>query len=255
MPGAGARHAGALRRAQARLARNRDRSPRATRRGEYLLRRLVSCRRCGPGRARQQQRPRRVLPCLPRTGDRRRHHAAAQAHSVATRRPRCRGLGRCARCSPTRRSRRGGAPRSPGGSATRPAGARQHELRQRRATLERQRQRLIDAYAAGRSPWRGCRRACGRWKRASRHGTGRAAARASEEHEPRSPAGPQLEAFRATIARAGPGSFARRRELVELLDRPRPRRPGRGGNRHLIPFGGAAHRKVALQSGHQNRGL
>src|SRR5215213_3987378 len=33
-------------RAQARLARNRDRSPRNTR-GEYLLRRLVSCARCG----------------------------------------------------------------------------------------------------------------------------------------------------------------------------------------------------------------
>ena len=70
---------------------------------------------------------------------------------------------------------------------------------------------------------------------------------ASEEHRAQVAAvAAQLEAFRATIAASlDRASFARRRELVD---------PPEVEIRYIIPFGGTAQRKVALQLRHQAPG-
>jgi len=62
----------------------------------------------------------------------------------------------------------------------------------------------------------------------------------------------QVEDFRATIAHGlDQASFARRRALVESpIDRVLVA-PPEVEIRYIIPFGGAAHRKVVLQSGHR----
>lgn len=99
--------------------------------------------------------------------------------------------------------------------------ARGHDLRQRRATLERQRQRLIDAHAVGAVTLAELQARVqaldARLRDVVKEEEQQLAAR--EEHRAQvAPLAAQLETFRATIA-AGldHASFARRRELVELL--------------------------------------
>jgi len=135
--------------AQERLARNQRWSPRSTR-GEYLLRRLVSCRRCG------------AAECVSNNG----RYAYYRCTTPGT----ADGAGKATRCQPhaiptvdldaavwadvrqvltdpailteaVQRARDGWL--DEGARA-----ARQHDLRTRVGTIERQRQRLIDAYAA-----------------------------------------------------------------------------------------------------------
>ncbi len=127
---------------------------------------------------------------------------------------------------------------------------RGHDLRQRRATLERQRQRLIDAYAVG---------AVTLEELQARVQTLEARLRDVEQEEQQLAASEeqraqvaalaaQLDAFRATIA-AGLDSapFARRRELVELLIDRVLVDPPEVEIRYIVPFGGAVQRKVALR--------
>jgi site-specific DNA recombinase len=131
--------------------------------------------------------------------------------------------------------------------------ARQRDLRRRRATLDRQRQRLIDASTAEAITLEELQ-ARGRALDA------RLADLAREEQQLAASAEQQalvaalatrVETFRASVAQGlDQASFARRRELAELLiDRVRVD-PPEVEIRYVIPFGGAAHRKVALQSGH-----
>ena len=62
----------------------------------------------------------------------------------------------------------------------------------------------------------------------------------------------QLEAFRAAVAQGlDQASFARRRELVELLIDRVLVDPPEVEIRYVIPFGGVAHRKVGLRLCHR----
>jgi site-specific DNA recombinase len=132
--------------------------------------------------------------------------------------------------------------------------ARGHDLRQRRATLERQRQRLIDAYAVGAVTLEELQaRVQALDARLRDVVQEEQQLAASEEHRAQVAAlAAQLDAFRATIA-AGldRASFARRRELVELLIDRVLVDPPEVEIRYLIPFGGAVQRKVALRLRHQ----
>jgi site-specific DNA recombinase len=140
-------------RAQERLARNRDRSPRNTR-AEYLLRRLVSCRRCGlahriwtngrtafytcPGTAADSTRGRPTVCRAPRIATRRLDEAVWGDV--------CRLLTDPAVLSESlRRARQGWL----GDGA---ASGRWQALQRREAELRRQLERLVDAYAAGALP-------------------------------------------------------------------------------------------------------
>ncbi len=131
--------------------------------------------------------------------------------------------------------------------------ARQHDLRQRRAALERQCQRLIDAYAAEAVTLEELqtrvRALEGRLIDLIRDE--QQLATSAEQQAQVAVLATQVEAFRATIAHGlDQASFARRRELVELLIDRVLVAPPEVEIRYIIPFGGAAHRKVVLQSGH-----
>jgi len=132
--------------------------------------------------------------------------------------------------------------------------ARGHDLRRRRATLERQRQRLIDAYAVGAVTLEELQaRVQALDARLRDVVQEEQQLAASEEHRAQVAAlAARLEAFRATIA-AGldHASFARRRELVALLIDRVLVDPPTVEIRYLIPFGGAVQRKVALRLRHQ----
>jgi len=131
--------------------------------------------------------------------------------------------------------------------------ARQHDLRRQRATLDRQRQRLIDAYAAGAVTLEElqARVRALETRLADLVREEQQLAVSAEQQAQVAVLATQVEAFRATIAQGlDQASFARRRELVELLiDRVLVDPPG-VEIRYIIPFGGIAHRKVALQSSH-----
>jgi hypothetical protein len=133
--------------------------------------------------------------------------------------------------------------------------ARQHDLRQRRATLARQRQRRIDAYAAEAVTLE-------ELQTRVRALEGRLTDLTRGEHQFATSAeqqaqivvlAAQVEDFRATIAHGlDQASVARRRELVELPIARVLVAPPEVAIRYILPFGGAAHRKVVLQSGHQD---
>ena len=238
--------------AQERLGRNRAWSPRNTQ-GEYLLRRVVSCRRCGHAECVSNNGRYAYYRCLPRAGDA--HQARCQKQSVPT------GALDAVVWADLRQVLSDpvvlaeAVRRAQAGWLNDDArAARQHDLRQRRATLERQRQRLIDAYAAeavtldelqARVQALEGRLTDLTWDEqqlaTSVEQQGQVAALAT-----------QMETFRATIAqRLDEASFARRRELVELLIDRVLVAPPDVEIRYIIPFGGTAHRKVVLQSGHR----
>ena len=122
---------------------------------------------------------------------------------------------------------------------------RQHDLRQRRTTLQRQRQRRIDAYAAEAVTLE-------ELQTRVRALEGRLTDLTRDEHQFATSAEQQaqvavlathVETFRATIAHGlDQASFARRRELVEVLIDRVLVAPPEVAIRYLIPFGGAAHR-------------
>jgi len=241
--------------AQERLERNRAWSPRNTQ-GEYLLRRLVSCRRCGRDECVSNNGRYAYYRCLPRAGDGAdEHHARCQEQSVPTAALDAvvwADLGQvlsdpAVLAEAVRRAQAGWLN---GDART----ARQHDLRQRRSTLERQRQRLIDAYAAEAITLEELRTRVqaleGRLTDLTRDE--QQLATSAEQQAQVAVLATQVEAFRATIAHGlDQASFARRRELVELLIDRVLVAPPEVEIRSIIPFGGAAHRKVVLQSGHR----
>ena len=240
--------------AQERLGRNRAWSPRNTQ-GEYLLRRLVSCRRCGRAECVSNNGRYAYYRCLPRAGGRAdEHQARCQEQSVPTGAldavvwaDLCQVLSDPAVLDEAVRRAQAGWLNADARTA------RQHDLRQRRATLERQRQRLIDAYAAEAVTLE-------ELQTRVRALEGRLTDLTRDEHQFATSAeqqaqvvvlAAQVEDFRATIAQGlDQASFARRRELVELLIDRVLVAPPEVEIRYIIPFGGAAHRKVVLQSGH-----
>ncbi len=241
--------------AQERLARNRAWSPRNTQ-GEYLLRRLVSCRRCGRAACVSNNGRYAYYRCLPRAGDGAdEHQARCQEQSVPT------GALDAAVWADLRQVLNDPAVlaeavrRAQAGWLNDDARtARQHDLRQRRATLERQRQRLIDAYAAEAVTLEELqtrvRALEGRLTDLTRDE--QQLATSAEQQAQIGVLVTQVEAFRATIAQGlDQASFARRRELVELLIDRVLVAPPEVEIRYIVPFGGAAHRKVVLQSGHR----
>ena len=131
--------------------------------------------------------------------------------------------------------------------------ARQRDLRRRRATLDRQRQRLIDAYTAEAMTLEELQ-VRGRALDARLADLAREEQQlaASAEQQARVAAlATRVEAFRASVAQGlDQASFARRRELAALLIDRVLVDPPEVEIRYVIPFGGAAHRKVVLQSGH-----
>jgi len=241
--------------AQERLERNRAWSPRNTH-GEYLLRRLVSCRRCGRAECVSNNGRYAYYRCLPRAGDGAdEHQARCQEQSVPT------GALDAVVWADLRQVLSDPAVL---GEAVRRARAgwlnddartaRQQDLRQRRATLERQRQRLIDAYAAEAVTLEELqvrvRALEGRLTDLARDE--QQLATSAKQQAMVAALATQVEAFRATIAHGlDQASFARRRELVELLIDRVLVAPPEVEIRYIIPFGGTAHREVVLQSGHQ----
>ena len=131
--------------------------------------------------------------------------------------------------------------------------ARQHDLRQRRTALDRQRQRLIDAYAAETITLAELRTRVQALdaRLADLAHEERQLAASTEQQAQIALVASRLEAFRASIAQGlDQASFTRRRELVELLVERVLVDPPEVEIRYVIPFGGAAYRKVALQSRH-----
>ncbi len=241
--------------AQERLERNRAWSPRNTQ-GEYLLRCLVSCRRCGRAECVSNNGRYAYYRCLPRAGDGAdEHHARCQEQSVPTAAldaavwaDRCQVLSDPAVLAEAVRRAQAGWRNDDARTA------RRHDLRQRRTTLERQRQRLIDAYAAEAVTLEELqtrvRALAGRLTDLTRDE--HQFATSAEQQAQVAVLATQVEDFRATIAKGlDQASFARRRELVELLIDRVLVAPPEVEIRYIIPFGGAAHRKVVLQSGHQ----
>ncbi len=245
-------HAGSIAAAQERLGRSRAWSPRNTQ-GEYLPRRLVSCRRCGRAECVSNNGRSAHYRCLPRAGDAADgHHARCQKQSVptGTRDAVVWADRRQVRSDPAvldEAVRRAQAGRRSDDART----ARRHDLRRQRATLDRQRQRFIDAYAAGAVTLEELQtrvRAL-ETRLADLGREGQQLAASAEQQGQVAVLANQAETFRATIAhRLDQASFARRRELVELLIDRVLVDPPTVGIRYIIPFGGVAHRKVVLQS-------
>ncbi len=213
--------------AQACLARKQAWSRRNAHQDE-LLRRLVGCRQCGLAQPSINNGRRAVYRCPTQdTAVNRRRPTPCPTPAIPAARDAAVGADLCrVRTAPAildeavRRAQAGW--RNDDARA-----ARGHDLRRRRATLERQRQRCIDAYAVG---------AVTREELQARV----QALDASEEHRAQVAAlAAQLEAFRATIA-AGldHASFARRRELVELLIDRVLVDPPEVAIRYLLSFGG-----------------
>lgn len=240
--------------AQERLGRNRAWSLRNTQ-GEYLLRRLVSCRRCGRAECVSNNGRYAYYRCLPRAGG----HAAdtparCQEQSLPTAAldavvwaDLCRVLSDPAVLDEAVRRAQAGWLSDDARTA------RQHDLRRQRATLDRQRQRLIDAYAAGAVTLEElqARVRALETRLADLVREEQQLAVSAEQQAQVAVLATQVEAFRATIAQGlDEASFARRRELVELLIDRVLVDPPAVEIRYIIPFGGIAHRKVALQSSH-----
>ena len=241
--------------AQARLARNPAWSRRNARQ-DYLLRRLVSCRRCGMAQPIINNGRRAVYRCPTQdTAVNRRRPTPcptpaipAAARDAAVWADLCQVLSDLAILDEAMRRAQAGWLNDD------VRAARGHDLRRRRATLERQRQRLIDAYAVGAVTLEELQARVqaldARLRDVAQEAQQLAA---SEEHRAQVAAlAAQLEAFRATIA-AGldHASFARRRELVELLIDRVLVDPPEVEIRYLTPFGGSVQRKVALRLRHQ----
>ena len=236
--------------AQERLARNRAWSPRNTQ-GEYLLRRLVSCRRCGRAECVSNNGRYAYYRCAPRAGE---GHARCQERSVPTGAldavvwaDLCQVLTDPAVLEEAVRRAQAGWLNDDARAA------RHHDLRQRHATLDRQRQRLIDAYAAETITLAELRTRVQALdaRLADLAHEERQLAASTEQQAQIALVASRLEAFRASIAQGlDQASFTRRRELVELLIERVLVDPPEVEIRFVIPFGGAAHRKVALQSRH-----
>ncbi|MDP9375671.1 MAG: recombinase family protein [Chloroflexota bacterium] len=240
--------------AQERLARNRDRAPRNTR-GAYLLRRLVSCRRCGlahriwtngrsafyacPGTAADSTRG-RPEPC--------------RASLIATHRldeavwgDVCRLLTDPAVLGESlRRAREGWLGEGAGGG-------RWQALQRREAELRRQIERLVDAYAAGALPLDElqARRARLEARLAEVRREADALTVAAQRDERLEAIAAQLDAFRAALAHGlEAADFARRREIVELLiDRVVVDAPA-VEIRYILPLSGAALPEGELRAHH-----
>jgi site-specific DNA recombinase len=208
-------------RTQERLRCNRDRSPRNTR-GEYLLRRLVSCQRCGLAYRIWTNGRSAFYACPGTPGDALRGHPeACRAPRIATHRldaavweDLCQVL-----TDPTilaeslRRAQQGWLGDGP------EAGRRQ-ALQRREAEMHRQIERLVDAYAAGalRLEELQARRTRLDARLAELRREAEVLAAASQHDERVEALAQQLETFRAALAHSlATASFARRRELVELL--------------------------------------
>jgi len=132
--------------------------------------------------------------------------------------------------------------------------ARQHDLRTRVGTLERQRQRLIDTYATEAVTLEELRpRVQALEARLADLAHEEQQLVASVDHAAQIAAvATQLDTFRAAVAQGlDHASFARRRELVELLVDRVLVEPSEVEIRYVIPFGGVAHRKVGLRLRHQ----
>ena len=240
--------------AQDRLARNRAWAPRNTR-GDYLLRRLVSCGRCGRAESVGNNGRYAYYRCAPRAGDPANGHATrCQGQSLPTATldaavwaDLCQVLTDPAiLAEAVRRAQAGWL--SDGAHA-----ARRQDLHRRRATLDRQRQRLVDAYTAEAITLEELQ-ARARLLDARLADLGREEQQLTASVAQQAQAAvlaTRVEAFRASIAEGlATASFARRRELAELLIDRVLVDGDQVEIRYIIPFGGVTERKVALQSGH-----
>ena len=244
--------------AQERLARNQAWSRRNARH-DYLVRRLVSCRRCGLAQPVINNGRRAVYRCATQDTPVNRRRPApcptppipAAVLDAAVWADLCQLLTDPAILDEAvRRAQAGWL--SDGARA-----ARQHDLRQRRATLERQRQRLIDAYAVGAVTLEELQARVqaldARLRDVEREE--QQLVTSVEHHAQVAALAAQVEAFRATIAEGlESASFTRRRELVELLIDRVLVDPPEVEIRYVIPFGGTAQRKVALRLPHLDVG-
>jgi site-specific DNA recombinase len=241
--------------AQARLARNQAWSPRKTK-GEYLLRRLVSCRRCGLAHRVQNKRGYVYYQCSGKDTKvmRGRPNGCAARNIRVERLDAAVWADLCALLrdpavldEALRRTQAGWL--DEGAVATRRQG-----LRQRGQQLARQIQRLIDAYAAEAITLEELqtRRAAleQRLDAVRREEQGLAAAVAQQGRIGDIVA--QVEAFRAAVADGlERATFAQRRELVELLvervvvDAPEVE------IRYILPLTGLAQRNGVLRPHHR----
>ena len=241
-------------RAQARLARNREWAPRNTR-GDYLLRRLVSCGRCDLAHRIGTNGRSAFYACPGKAGDSTRgQRGVCHTSLIATGRldeavwaDVCRLLrDPTVLAESVRRARQGWL--HEGAQA-----GRWQALQRREAELQRQVERLVDAYAAGALSLEELLTRRGRLDaRLAAVGREAAALAATADHHQRLDAvATQLEAFRATLARGlETADFARRREIVELLiervvvDAPQVE------IRYALPLGGTAVRQGGLRAHH-----
>jgi site-specific DNA recombinase len=240
---------------QERLARNQQWARRRTE-GEYLLRRLVSCRRCGLAH-RVTNKGRYIY-----------YHCAGQDTLIARGRPEA-----ChSRCVPTTRldaivwedlchlladpdvldEALGRA--QEGWLSDDERLARQRDVHRRQADTTRQIQRLIDAYVAGALTLEELtnRRAKLNARQADQQREEHELAAALVQEQRLQDLAGKVEEFRATIARGlATASFAQRRALVELLiDRVVVDAP-EVEIRYVIPLSGIARRNGVLRSRHR----
>ena len=227
--------------AQERLARNQRWSPRSTR-GDDLLRRRVSCRRCGaPAWVSDNGRSADYRCTTPGTVAGAGGATRCQAHAVPTA-----DRDAAILAEAVQRARDGWLDESA-------RAARQHDLRTRVGTLERRRQRHIDAYAAEAVTLEELRtRVQALEARLADRTHEEQQLIASVDHAAQIAAvATQLDTCRVAVAQGlDHASFARRRELVELLIHRVLVEPPEVEIRYVIPFGGAAHRKVDLRLRH-----
>jgi site-specific DNA recombinase len=241
-------------RAQEQVTRNRDRSPRNTR-GEYLLRRVVSCRRCSLAHRIWTNGRSAFYTCPGTSGDPLRGQSeACHAPRIATHRldavvwdDLCRVL-----TDPTilveslRRVQHGWLGDGPEFS-------RRQAVQRRESELRRQIDRLVDAYAVGAVSLEDLQTRRARLDaRVAEVQREAAALAAACQHDERLEAlAARLETFRAALARGlDTADFARRRELVELLiervvvDAPSIE------IRYILPVGGVPSPEGELRSHH-----
>jgi site-specific DNA recombinase len=241
-------------RAQERLARNRDWSPRNTR-SPYLLRRLVSCRRCGLAHRIWTNGRMAFYTCPGFSGDPARGHPqACHAPRLATHRldaavwaDVCRVLTDPSILATSLRQVQ------QGWLADSPQADQRQALQRREAELRRQIERLVDAYAAGALSLEELQ---GRRPRLEAHLAAvrrdAEALQAAWERDARlEELAQQLEAFRAALARGlEDADFARRRQIVELLIE---RVVVDGSSieiRYILPVGGLPEREGELRAHH-----
>ena len=242
--------------AQDRLARNQRWSPRSTR-GDYLLRRLVSCRRCGAAECVSNNGRYAYYRCTTRgTADGAGEATRCQAHAIPTADLDAAVWADVRQVLTDPAILTEAVQRARDGWLDEGArAARQHDLRTRVGTLERQRQRLIDAYATEAVTLEELRtRVQVLEARLADLAHEEQQLAASIDHAAQIAAvATQLDAFRAAVAQGlDHASFARRRELVELLIDRVLVAPPEVEIRYVIPFGGVAHRKVDLRLRHRD---